>query len=94
MAWSADILLERMTITLSLKNNSDRLCRAVAIAMISAKYVFNWSLGPSVAEKVTVGAVSDDPVVAVLQMAHPIPTIPFFSDEQVATTIPWASLAA
>ena len=86
-------MLERITMTLLLKGSAERLRRAVAIAMISAKYVFNLSLGPSVAEKVTVQAVSEDPVVVVSQMTPPIPTIPLFSDEQVATTIPKASLA-
>jgi hypothetical protein len=57
------------------------------------KYVFNLSLGPSVAEKVAVQAVSEDSVVVVSQMTPPIPTIPLFSDEQVATTIPKAALA-
>ena len=44
-------MLERITMTLLLKGSAERLRRAVAIAMISAKYVFNLSLGPSVAEK-------------------------------------------
>jgi hypothetical protein len=41
-----------------------------------------------------VGAVLEVAVVAVvLYIALPIPTIPFFSDEHVATTIPLVFLA-
>jgi hypothetical protein len=45
-------------------------------------------LKPSVLENIAVVAVIEDPVVVVLQIAPPIPTIPFFSNEQVATTMP------
>jgi hypothetical protein len=62
--------------------------RAAEIATSSAKYVFRVSLDPSIVEKVAVGAVLANPVVVVSQIAPPIPTIPLFADEHVATSIP------
>ena len=93
MTCSSDRLLERTVMTLFFKGKGDKFRKAVATAIISAKYIFNRSRGPSVTVQVAMAALSGDPVVIVSQMAPPIPTIPFFSDEQVATTIPWVSLA-
>jgi hypothetical protein len=46
---SAGRLLERILITLFLVGRATRFHRAVEIAISSAKYRFNLSLGPSVA---------------------------------------------
>jgi hypothetical protein len=88
MACRATRLLERILMTLFLVGRAAKVCRAVEIAISSAKYGFNLFLSPSVTVNVAVGAVAEDPVVVVSQIAPPIPTIPFFSDEQVATTMP------
>jgi hypothetical protein len=49
MTCGSDRLLKRTVMTLFFKRKADRFRRAVATAIISAKYIFNQSRGPSVA---------------------------------------------
>ena len=85
MTCKSDRLLESTVMTLFLEGKANRFRKAVATAIISAKYTLNRCRGPNVTEKLVMAGLSG---VAVSQITPPIPTVPFFCDEDVATTIP------